>query len=181
MARMGIRSVTVLICTHNRAWRLAETLEYFVRLPRSSAYDAELVVVDNRSSDGTRVVIEDASSRASMPIAYAFEPRQGRSFALNRGLAIAGGDVLALTDDDVVPAPDWLDRIVDVFRREHVVFAGGRVLPHWCVPPPAPLLSAPARDIWGPLALLDYGDQPFRYTPEARGLRRPVGANMAVR
>jgi GT2 family glycosyltransferase len=89
--------------------------------------------------------------------------------------------VLALTDDDVVPAPDWLDRIVEVFRTNAIAFAGGKVLPSWGAAPPAYLLTKRAQDIWGPLALVDYGDQPFFYTPEAQGQRRPVGANLAFR
>jgi hypothetical protein len=107
------------------------------------------------------------------------ETRQGKSFALNTGLAHASGEVLALTDDDVIPAPDWLRRIVEAFRARDVAFVFGKVLPRWSRMPPPELLIAPAQDIWGPLAIVDYGDTPADYLPESHSQRLPIGANLA--
>ena len=173
-------TVSVLICTCNRAARLVRTLDYFANL-RPVGYTADLVVVDNRSTDETAQAVRDAAARASIPITYAYEPQQGKSFALNRGLRLATGDVLALTDDDVTPAPGWLDRIVDAFRADEIMFVGGKVLPLWEKEPSADLLTRRGQDIWGPLALVDYSDEPFDYTVEAAGQRLPVGANLAFR
>jgi glucosyl-dolichyl phosphate glucuronosyltransferase len=178
---MRVTAVSVLICTYNRSPRLAQTLHYFRTRPAPETFEAEVIVVDNNSTDGTRHVVEEASSRSAIPIRYAHECRQGKSFALNTGLTMARGEILALTDDDVEPGPDWLERIVEAFRTQDIVFAGGRVLPNWEAPPPSWLLTRRAQDIWGPLALLDYGDAPFFYTAEAPPQRRPVGANLAVR
>lgn len=172
--------VTVLICTCNRAARLARTLEYFAAL-QPADYTAELIVVDNRSTDDTAQVIAAAAARTALPIAYAYEPQQGKSFALNHGLRLAAGDVLALTDDDVLPGDRWLDRIVDVFRTRDVQFVGGKVLPAWETPPARALLTRRGQDIWGPLALVDYGDAPFDYAADAPGQRLPVGANLSFR
>jgi GT2 family glycosyltransferase len=91
-------------------------------------------------------------------------------------------DVIALTDDDVLPSHDWLERIVSAFRAEPIVFVFGKVLPRWATLPPPELLPRRARDIWGPLALVDYGDDPTRYTTgQFRTLRLPIGANLAIR
>jgi hypothetical protein len=58
----------------------------------------------------------------------------------------------------------------------------GKVLPRWGALPPPELLPRRARDIWGPLALIDYGNEPVRYTTaQFRHLRLPIGANLAVR
>jgi glycosyltransferase involved in cell wall biosynthesis len=61
-------------------------------------------VVDNNSTDGTQKRIEEAARASAIPMRYAFEARQGKSFALHTGLTLASGDALALTDDDVTPA-----------------------------------------------------------------------------
>ena len=82
----------------------------------------------------------------------------------------------------MLPANDWLTNIADRFRSEPIVFAFGKVLPRWSVLPPPELLTRRARDLWGPLALVDYGDEPIRYTPAGfRTHRLPIGANLAVR
>ena len=38
-----------------------------------------------------------------------------------------------------------------------------------------------AQDVWGPLALVDYGDLIVDYQPHVPGLRLPIGANVAFR
>jgi cellulose synthase/poly-beta-1,6-N-acetylglucosamine synthase-like glycosyltransferase len=139
-------------------------------------------VVDNNSSDDTADVVARANERGPWPVRYARERAQGKSFALNTGLRLAIGEVIALTDDDVIPARDWIVRIVEEFRASDVVFAFGKVLPRWAVAPPPELVMPRARDIWGPLALVDYGDDRITYDAASfRKKRLPIGANLAVR
>jgi glycosyltransferase involved in cell wall biosynthesis len=178
---MKVESATILICTYNRAEMLRETLAAVQAMRLPQACRCEVVVVDNNSTDATAEVAADAASRAStaLPVVYLREERQGKSFALNRGLAYSAADVLALTDDDVIPAPDWLERIVAGFREHDAMFVFGKVLPRWgCVPPPE-LLTEQAQAIWGPLAIVDYGDTPAEYVEESTGQRLPIGANLA--
>lgn len=175
-------SLSVLICTYNRARLLEQTLHALQRSTPPDHCAVEIIVVDNNSSDDTRDVISRATAAGPFPLRYLIERQQGKGFALNSGLAIAQGDIVALTDDDVLPARDWLIRLLANFRSSDVVFVFGKVLPRWEVPPPPELLTVRARDIWGPLALIDYGDEPVRYDSESFGRKRlPVGANLALR
>jgi len=121
---MNVSTVTILVCTYNRAGFLRETLRAISALPRRGDYEVEIIVVDNNSSDATAKVVADADAAApALPIRYEFEPLQGKSFALNRGLRCARGEVIAHTDDDVWPDPQWLDRIVAAFRQHPISFA----------------------------------------------------------
>jgi glycosyltransferase involved in cell wall biosynthesis len=176
---MKVACATVLICTYNRAKLLAETLAAMQRLKLPSDCAVEIVVVDNNSTDETKEIAEGAS-QGPIPILYLREPRQGKSFALNTGLSHARGDLLALTDDDVLPAEDWLYRIVGDFRERDVTFVFGKVLPRWAQLPPPELLVPAAQSIWGPLAIVDYGDTPEPYLPTSTGQRLPIGANLAI-
>jgi glycosyltransferase involved in cell wall biosynthesis len=179
---MNAPSITVLISTYNRDRLLAETLETLARIGAARGDAVEILVVDNNSTDETRSTVQRIAAGSACPVVYAFETRQGKSFALNRGLALARGEIVALTDDDVIPAEDWLDRIASAFEDPRVDFAFGKVLPRWGAEPPAELLLPKACAIWGPLALLDYGDECTYYTPERFGYQRlPVGANLAFR
>jgi glycosyltransferase involved in cell wall biosynthesis len=176
---MKVRSATVLVCTYNRAGLLRETLAAFTSLSAPDQCDVEIIVVDNNSTDNTSAVIADAATRSPFRIVALHEQRQGKSFALNRGLEAATGDIVALTDDDVWPERDWLQRIVERFREQDVTFVFGKVLPRWGALPPPELLTPPAQDIWGPLALVDYGDEPTEYLAQLTGQRLPIGANLA--
>jgi glycosyltransferase involved in cell wall biosynthesis len=176
---MNVASVSVLICTFNRARLLRETLAALQALPAPSDYCAEILIVDNNSTDNTAAVVAEAARGARIPIGYLREARQGKSFALNTGLAHARGDILALTDDDVLPGAEWLNRIVASFRTRDVTFVFGKVLPLWGHLPPPELLTPPAQDIWGPLAIVDYGNEPILYVAARTDQRLPIGANLA--
>ena len=176
---MTISSITILICTYNRAPLLRETLTAMQEMTEPDGCAVDIIVVDNNSTDNTAAVVTAASRHARFPIVLLQERRQGKSFALNTGLAFASGDVLALTDDDVLPSVDWLVRMADDFRNEDVTFVFGKVLPRWSTTPPPELLTGPAQAIWGPLAIVDYGDEPQHYRVDSTGQRLPIGANLA--
>jgi glycosyltransferase involved in cell wall biosynthesis len=176
---MKISSATILICTYNRAPLLHETLVTMQEMTPPDNCAINIVVVDNNSSDDTACIVAHAARNARYPIALLHERQQGKSFALNTGLGASCGDVVALTDDDVLPATDWLTRIVEAFRRQDVTFVFGKVLPRWSCTPPPELLTVPAQDLWGPLAIVDYGDEAVDYLAESTGQRLPIGANLA--
>ena len=178
---MTVHSATILICTYNRAALLREALRAMAGLTPPPNCSVEIVVVDNNSTDSTQRVVAEAAQQSPFPIVSLHETAQGKSFALNRGLQAAKGDIIALTDDDVWPDAGWLQRIVDRFREREVTFVFGKVLPRWGAVPPADLLTTAAQDIWGPLALVDYGDDAAEYTADRTGQRLPIGANLAFR
>ncbi len=182
MSRLAVNTLSVLVCTFNRAQLLEETLTCLQQATAPDHCTVEVIVVDNNSSDDTAAVVRRARDSGPFAVRYLVERQQGKSFALNAGLAAAHGDVIALTDDDVLPARDWLVRICANFRAADVEFVFGKVLPRWEVAPPPEMLTRRARDIWGPLALIDYGDDAVRYDAESFGRKRlPVGANLALR
>lgn len=72
---------------------------------------AEIIVVDNNSTDATRAVVEARS--ATIPsIRLITEPRQGLVFARNTGLDAATSDAVARIDADTRVPPDWAQTIV---------------------------------------------------------------------
>lgn len=166
--------VSVVVSTYNRADRLPLALEAL--LAQTGDAVCEIIVVDNNSTDGTRDVVADIVGRAGGRVRYAFEPRQGLSYGRNTGIALARAPLIALSDDDVRAAPDWVQQIKLTFDgRPDIDYIGGLVLPHWMEPPPRWLTKAH----WAPLALQDYGPEPI-VTGRERAMCL-VGANLAFR
>ena len=164
---------SVVIATFNRAGELRRTLQSLATLVTAGPW--EIVVVDNNSTDSTREIVAEAAEAAPIPVRYVHEPVQGRSAALNAGIAAARGEIIVTTDDDVRVEPDWLDQIGRAFERLRCDYIGGRVLPLWSARPPA-WLSDRSGPHWAVIALLDYGPTPFELTS-----RMPLGVNMAFR
>ncbi|HET7622038.1 MAG TPA: glycosyltransferase [Gemmatimonadaceae bacterium] len=122
-------AVSVIVCTRNRCSALAQLLEALTRLVVPPEITWELVVVDNGSTDGTAALIDSSTDR--LPVRRIFEPRKGISRARNAGLKAARGGILAFTDDDCLPAPNWLGAIVREFARDPgLAGIGGRVELH---------------------------------------------------
>jgi len=169
--------VSIIVCTYNRADLLRETLNALVAQKVPSDLEWEVVVVDNNSRDATRAVVETARAAAPMSMTYCYEPRQGLSWARNTGIATAKGGIVAFTDDDAVPAADWVASIVAVLKDTGADVVGGRILPVW--PGPVPSWLAHYRGLFGNLALMDYPTKE-RLVVE-QGTPQVWGCNMAFR
>jgi glycosyltransferase involved in cell wall biosynthesis len=169
-------TISVVIATYNRAALLKGMLAQL----RAQRYapDDEVIVVDNGSTDDTAEVIAQAAEGFPCALRWLLEPTPGKTPALSSGLAAARGDVVALTDDDVLVADDWIATIRQLFRDSRLDLVGGRVDPSWERPAPG-WLHLDADEHYGrmasPLALLHYGE------PQDLGPRTAVGSNMAVR
>ena len=124
-------NVSVLIGTYNRCERLRGTLQALKAQRLDAGMAPELVVVDNRSTDATRAVVEEEGARAPWPVRYVYEPMQGLCAARNRAIHEARGRWLAFIDDDVRPDQEWLRMIVRAFQQWNAEGVCGRVLPIW--------------------------------------------------
>jgi glucosyl-dolichyl phosphate glucuronosyltransferase len=170
---------TVLIATYNRASLLDETLTSLAAMRVSPSLRWDAIVIDNNSTDETHAVVNRHSAGFPVRLQYLFEGAQGRSSALNAGIARAEGAVLAFTDDDVQVADGWLDAAAAPLMGgdESIAYSGGPVRPIWGMAPP-PWLDLTRGDLWGTIAIQDHGKEPFIYE-ERRKV--PLGANMAAR
>lgn len=123
-------SVSIIICTRDRAASLARTLAAIRDVALPPGTDCEVLVVDNASTDDTEAVARAAQVR------YLREPARGLARARNTGLAAARGDVLVFTDDDVRPEREWLTRLTaPILSGEAEAVAGGvRLAPHLARP-----------------------------------------------
>jgi glycosyltransferase involved in cell wall biosynthesis len=164
---------SVIVCTYQRAASLEDTLAALKRLRVPAGIKAEFIVVDNNSADHTRQVVE-AFQRDWPELRYAFEAAQGLSHARNHGIAIARGQYILFTDDDVLPEGDWLVRVVAGLGDHQADACGGYIAPIWEAPPPAWLTER----FYGFLAVRT--DREDDYIIDSAS-RAPFGANMAFR
>jgi glycosyltransferase involved in cell wall biosynthesis len=169
--------VSVVVATYNRARLLGAALEALAAQRVPSGLEWEIVVVDNASRDGTADLVRWFAKVASVSVRSVLEPRQGVSHARNRGIAEARGAILAFTDDDALPAPDWVAEICAAMDRWKAQGVGGRILPRWEAPPP-PWLAASKR-LRESLALMESEESRLLSLP--RTLPTVWGPNMAFR
>jgi glycosyltransferase involved in cell wall biosynthesis len=81
----------------------------------------EIIMVDSNSTDRSADI---AGRHAGVRVLR--EPTPGAYAARNRGIAEAGGAIVALTDSDCAPRPDWLERIADALSDPSQQLVQGR-------------------------------------------------------
>ncbi len=167
---------SIVIPTFNRAEDLRGTLDSLGKLATSSPW--EVIVADNNSSDDTREIVAAAARSFPVELRYVFEKEQGRSAALNAGIAVARGEIIVTTDDDVRIEPGWLEEVAQSLDVLECDYVGGKVLPIWGAPRPAWIPDHGGKQ-WAVIALLDYGDEPIPFFTLAH--RVPLGVNMGFR
>jgi GT2 family glycosyltransferase len=159
--------ISVVVCTHNRAPRIDRALTHIAESAARAEIPVEIIVVDNNSRDETKEVIARAAEAAAMPIRYVFEPKQGLSFARNRGLSEATGGVVAFTDDDCFVDPEWIAALWREFEgNPDVAVIGGRVELYTPEDQPVSIRTLAER---------------VRYTSAEQIYGLIMGANLAVR
>lgn len=123
--------LSVIICTYNRSSLLEDSLISYLETEFFDDPSVELIVVDNNSTDDTEKVVRRFMSR-NLCIRYVKEENQGLSYARNRGIEEAKGEVLAFVDDDVFFDKNWVSAVLEEFKKgEAPCCIGGKVVPHF--------------------------------------------------
>jgi glycosyltransferase involved in cell wall biosynthesis len=170
--------ISVIICTQNRCESLKDTLASLVRQESIKNIKYECIVVDNNSRDKTKEVVESYISDFKGKLRYIFEPNQGLSYARNRGVQEACGNIIAFTDDDCIVDKNWLLNIVHNFKAFNCDGIGGRVLPLYPESTPQ-WIKDNLSLLSGPIVYRDYGKGSKVY--KNKSMDAFVGANMAYR
>lgn len=119
--------LTVALCTHNHADRLARTLADLAHVI-SPSQPWEFLVIDNASSDATPQLLATAGWRpAGAEVRVIREEKLGLSNARNRALLEARGDYLLFMDDDETPNSAWLATYEQAMLTHQPDALGGRI------------------------------------------------------
>jgi len=121
----------VVIPTYNRASLLTKALGSLLNARIPPGLDVRIIAVDNNSTDNTKATIAEAVERSNGRVSYLFEKQQGRSPALNAGIAAATGDLVGFIDDDEEIDASWYETILAAFTEHDVDFIGGPYVPRW--------------------------------------------------
>lgn len=129
-----IPEFSVVIPTFQRPALLLKCLDALGRqkLPRDQF---EIIVVDDGNSPETETAVslfakQIARSGGSLEVRYLGQvERRGPAAARNRGWRAARGRIVAFTDDDCLPQPEWLSAALAYFRRGAQVATGQLRMP----------------------------------------------------
>ena len=145
---------------------LERTLDSLLSAPIPPRLSVQVIVVDNNSTDNTRDFVQAQRERFGGRLDYVFERRQGRSFALNAGIASGRGDLVGMIDDDEEVDVDWYQSVLAAFQDKKRDFIGGPYVPRWGTRPPDWLPG----DYLGVIGWVDGGDEIVAYDEQFPGI-----------
>ena len=133
--RVGLKSyprASIIVCSYNGGKTLKDCLE---SLDLLNYPDYEIVLVDDGSRDNTAEIVKEfqaaraakaaAAGRALPDFIPIVQRNMGLSFARNAGAAASTGSVLAYTDSDCMPDPDWLFYLIGTLLSGDYAGVGG--------------------------------------------------------
>ena len=171
--------LSLIICTYNREKYLQKTLD-FVNKQTLSPNQFEVIIVDNNSSDSTKLIAENYVKTHSNA-KYLFESKQGLSYARNTGYKEAQSENLLYLDDDAYLNTEGLANLVNFIKSdENLMIVGGRAIIKY--PDEKPKWVTKAVVNW--LGSYDYGNNIIEVTPENiknKIVRFPIGCCFFVR
>jgi glycosyltransferase involved in cell wall biosynthesis len=115
--------ISVLIVTFQRPELLGNCLGSLARQTRAPD---EAVVVGVSGDEATRRAAEEFGAASPFRCTWRSTPRPSVVEQTNLGLQVCRGDVIAFTNDDAEPYPDWLARIEPYYADETIGGVGGR-------------------------------------------------------
>jgi len=163
--------VSIVICSHNRSGDVSECLGALI--PQIGA-QAEVILVDSASDPKNKTEMEKLAILYP-PVKLARVDQPGHSRARNRGVHLAAADWVVFLDDDAVPFPDWLERLLDTLAAASPAQAviGGGIYPRW----PDGMSGEHLSERWKMFLSLAEADRPGSVT-EGYAVN---GANYAIR
>ena len=106
--------ISIVVATSNRADELKRCVERLLQLDYP---DFDIVIVDNGAEDNSTKVMYYENFREHSHVSYVSIIEPGVSHARNVGTQHATGEIVAFTDDDVIPDANWLRALA----RQYVI------------------------------------------------------------
>ena len=119
--------VSVIIPVYNDPERIGTCLDVLIAQTYPRQF-YEIIVADNGSTDGTPQIVQDYCDKSGGLVRMVVENEIQSSYAArNKAVEVARGDVLAFTDSDCIPEPNWIESGIQALLDQDATCGGGHI------------------------------------------------------
>ena len=118
--------VSIIIPAYNEERRIKETLDHMTRYLAKQSFTAEIIVVNDGSSDKTTQIVHENFPHVHI---IAYSPNRGKGYAVKTGMNHAKGDYRFFYDADGSTPIEEMDNTWPLFETGADIIIGSRSLP----------------------------------------------------
>jgi len=120
------RSISIVVPAYNESARLGPTLDRVLSFVRQQAWDAEVIVVDDGSVDGTADLVREYARRNSMVRLVQNRGNRGKGYSVRNGVLSAQGTIVVFTDADLSAPIEEAQKLISAIETGADVAIGSR-------------------------------------------------------
>ena len=122
---MDLPRLSIVIPAYNESQRIGSSLESILAYVRSRNLSAEIIVVDDASSDNTAELVGGWARSHPEARLLSNSKNRGKGFSVRRGVLEARGEWVLFTDADLSAPIEETDKLVAALEREQAAAAVG--------------------------------------------------------
>lgn len=125
---MASPHLSIVIPAYNEAARIERTLQRVLDCVREHRWDAEVLVVDDGSTDETAQIVRSYMERSPELHLVQNPGNRGKGYSVRNGLLQAAGEVVMFTDADLSAPMEEAERLLSAIQEGADVAIGSRWL-----------------------------------------------------
>ncbi len=137
--------VSICVTTYKRPQGLKRLLQGLAKLTftKVECPDIEVIIIDNNNEGVAAQVCQEIEPNFPWILKTDVESQRGVTYGRNKSLSLVDPqtDMIAILDDDEVPAAHWLDELLWVQEQYQADVVTGPVLPHFVAKEPPEWIS----------------------------------------
>lgn len=119
---------SIVIPAFNEKARIGATLDDVIRCVENNRWNAEIIVVDDGSTDATAVIVREIAARCPYVRLLPNGVNRGKGYSVRNGILHASGDIVLFTDADLSSPIEEAHRLFTAIREGADVAIGSRWL-----------------------------------------------------
>jgi len=117
--------ISVIVPIYNEVDSLREMCKNIQAALKKSAYDFEIILVDDGSLDESHLVEQELAAKSPEISVIRFNRNLGKAAALNKGFSIAKGEFVATIDADLQDDPESIPQMIELIKKEKYDLVSG--------------------------------------------------------
>jgi dolichyl-phosphate beta-glucosyltransferase len=122
--------LSIIIPCFNEETRILASFDAFYQYLKSRKWQSEVILVNDGSSDNTKVVLEKLAKDYHFVRALSYEKNQGKGYAIQFGMVEANGEIIGFMDADFATALEAIPFAIKEIEKGADIVLGNRNDPH---------------------------------------------------